>query len=116
MKLFLFLLLLPFYASAEDLYQVRRLSEAGSEMNYSQATEYNKQAVFADILYGSSSDRPKDFKAGEQVARRIMIFFVEVTPKETAALAKSVRIESTPDGQFLKFKLPGGGESKVLLL
>jgi hypothetical protein len=88
----------------------------GSGINYSQATGYNGQAVYADVLYSSWSDRPKTFNPGEQVTRRIAIFCVEISPTETAALAKSVRIDATPSGQVLRFKLPNGSESTVTLL
>ncbi len=89
---------------------------AGSGLSYSQATGYNAQAVCADVLYGSYSDRPRSFKAGDQVAKRIVLFFVEVGPEETSALSESVRIVDGPDGQVLRFRLPEGGESEVSLL
>jgi hypothetical protein len=87
------------------------ISVEGSGMTYSQATGYNAQAVCADILYGSFSDRPNTFKAGDQVARRIVVFFVEVTPEETSALARSIRIES----KVLRVTLPEGGEVEIPL-
>jgi hypothetical protein len=42
--------------------------------------------------------------------------FAEVTPEETAALAKSVKIANTPKGKVLHFSLPEGGEAQVPLL
>ena len=84
----------------------------GSGMTYAQATEYNQQAVYADILYGSFSDRRKTFKAGDEVAHRILVFFTEITPEETSALAKSMKIE----GRVLRLTLPEGGEAEVDLL
>jgi hypothetical protein len=92
------------------------VSLAGSGLTYVQAAGYNPQGVCADVLYGSYSDRPRSFKAGDEVARRVLLFFVEVTPDETSALAESARIEDTPDGQVLRFKLPDGGEGEVPLL
>ena len=89
---------------------------AGSGLTYSQAAEYNAQAVYADVLYGSFSDRPRNFKDGDQVARRIVLFFAEVSPEETSALSQSLRIEEKPDGRVLHFRLPEGGEGEVLLL
>ncbi len=88
------------------------VSVAGSGMTYIQAAGYNAQAVCADILYGSFSDEPKTFKAGDQVARRIAVLFVEVTPEKTAALARSIRIE----GKVLRVALPEGGEAEIPLL
>ena len=88
------------------------VSVVGSGLTYAQAAGYNAQAVCADVLYGSYSDRPRSFKAGDEVARRIVLFFVEVTPEETSALSQSVRIE----GDVLRFTLPEGGEAEVSLL
>lgn len=92
------------------------VSVAGSGLTYAQASGYNTQAVYADVLYGSFSDQPRNFKADDEVAHRIMLFFVEVTPEETSVLSQSVRIEQTPDGQVLRFRLPEGGEAEVPLL
>jgi hypothetical protein len=72
--------------------------------------------VRSDILYGSCYDHPRQFKAGEEVAHRIVIFFVEVTPKETLALAQSWRIHTKPGGQVLHFKQAGGKNAEVPLL
>ncbi len=85
---------------------------AGSGLTYAQASGYNAQAVCADILYGSFSDAASTFKTGDEAAHRIIVFFTEVTPDETAALAKSVRIE----GDLLRFSLPEGGVREVPLL
>ena len=88
------------------------VTATGSGMVYSQAAGYNRQAVCADILYGSFSDAPRSFKTGDGVAHRIVLFFADVTPEETASLAKSVRIE----GSLLRFTLPEGGDAEVQLL
>jgi hypothetical protein len=89
---------------------------AGSGLSYRQASGYDPHtAVCADVLYGSFLDRPRQFKAGEHVARRIVLFFAEITAKKTAALAQAVRIQATP-GQVLQFKLPEGGQAEVPLL
>jgi hypothetical protein len=89
---------------------------AGSGITYSQAAGYSPGiAVYADILYNSFSDQPKHFKAGEQVARRVAICFVETTPKKTATLARSYRIENKASGQVLRFKRPEGGNAEVFL-
>lgn len=88
----------------------------GAGMAYAQASGYSRGiSVYTDILYGSYSDRPRRFEAGDEVAHRVEIFFTEVTPKETAALAKSCRIATTPNGPVLHFKQPGGKPGEVPL-
>jgi len=89
---------------------------AGSGMTYSQAKGYNQQAVCADVLYGSYSGQPKSVKAGDLVADRIIVFFTEITPEETAVLSESVRIEERPNGRVLRLRLPEGGEHEIGLL
>jgi hypothetical protein len=90
---------------------------AGSGLSYEQASAYDPHsAVCADILYGSFRDQQQRFKAGDQVARRIVVFFTEVTPKKTAALAASVKVEEGPQSRVLHFKLPEGGRADVPLL
>jgi hypothetical protein len=86
----------------------------GSGLIYAQSGGYDPHtAVCADVLYGSFAQGPKRFKAGEAVARRVILFFTEVSPSQTAALARSVRIEEQAGRQTLRFKLPEGGEAKV---
>ena len=86
-------------------------------MAYAQSSGYSPGiAVRSDILYGSTSDHPKQFKAGEIVARRVAVFFVEVAPKEMPALAEACRIESKAGGQVLHFKQAGGKAAEVPLL
>jgi hypothetical protein len=85
---------------------------AGSGLAYDQATKYNPQGVYADVLYGSFSATAKQFKAGDEVAHRVVVFFAEVSPEETAALSQSVKI----DGGVLRLTLPEGGEGEVSLL
>ena len=81
------------------------IAVARSGMVYAQGSGYLPGiCVCADLLYGSYSDHPRQFKAGEDVARRVAVFYVEVSPKETAALAKSCRIEAKPDGQILRLQ------------
>jgi hypothetical protein len=88
-----------------------------SGMNYTQSAGYHPgMAVCADVLYGSFSDRPKNFKAGEVVARRGVVLCVEVTSRQTATLAKSVKLENKPGNRMLQFRLPEGGSAKVPLL
>jgi hypothetical protein len=90
---------------------------AGSGLSYNQATKYQQgMAVYPDILYGSFSQQPRKFKVGEEVAHRIVIFYVETTPKETATLAKSFKIENQSNGTVLHLKLAGGGHAEVPLL
>lgn len=85
---------------------------AGSGLTYTQATKYNAQGVYADVLYGSFSGTARSAKAGDEVARRVLVFYTEVTPEETAKLAQSVKT----DGTALRFALPEGGEAEVSLL
>ncbi|MGH9343368.1 MAG: hypothetical protein ACRD19_06380 [Terriglobia bacterium] len=90
---------------------------AGAGMTYVQAHQYSPgMCVYADVLYGSYSDRVRQFSAGEEVGRRIAVFFVEVTPEETSTLAQSCRIEERSNGQVLHFKQPGGKTTEVSLL
>ena len=89
----------------------------GSGLSYQQATGYDPHtAVCPDILYGSFSDRSQHFKAGEQVAHRVVLFFVEVSPKTTSTLSRSFTIVEGPGAQALRFKLPEGGHAEVPLL
>jgi hypothetical protein len=90
---------------------------AGAGLAYAQASGYTPGiSVCSDVLYGSYSDHPKQFKAGEEVARRVAVFFVEVPPKKMPALARSCRIETKPGGQVLHFKPAGGKAAEVPLL
>jgi hypothetical protein len=88
----------------------------GSGMTYSHDDRYNNQGVCTDILYGSFSDQPKDLNAQEDVARRVVILFVEVTPEETATLMESIKLESRSEGDVLRIILPEGGAVDVPLL
>jgi hypothetical protein len=89
---------------------------AGAGMTYAQASRYSPGiAVYSDILYGSYSNRVRRFKAGDEVARRIAVFFVEVTPKETRKLARFCKIEATPGGKVLQFRQPDGHITEVPL-
>ena len=89
----------------------------GSGLTYVQASGYSRGiSVCTDILYGSYSNHPRRFEAGDEVAHRVEIFFTEVTPRETSKLAKSCKVETTPNGQVLHFKQPDGNVSGVPLL
>ncbi|MGH7950491.1 MAG: hypothetical protein ACREFE_01020 [Limisphaerales bacterium] len=88
----------------------------GTGMAYAQASGYSRGiGVYTDILYGSYSNHPRRFKAGDEVAHRVGIFFAEVTPGETSKLAKSCKIETTPGGKVLRFKQPDGNNAEVPL-
>jgi hypothetical protein len=90
---------------------------AGSGLSYQPAPGYDPHtAVCSDVLYGSFSDHPRHFNAGEQVAQRTVLFFIEVTPKTTATLSRSFTIAETSGRQVLRFKLPEGGQREVPLL
>jgi hypothetical protein len=90
---------------------------AGAGMTYVQASGYKPGiSVYADVLYNSYSTHPQQFKAGQEVAHRVAVFYMETTPRETSALAKSVKIASKPGGRVLQFKLAGGGKAEIPLL
>ena len=89
---------------------------AGEGMAYEQSSAFLRGiSVRSDVLYGSYSSRRREFKAGQEVARRIVIFFLEATPEETTALSRSCRIETKPGGRVLRFTQPGGKVSEVSL-
>ena len=87
----------------------------GSGLTYKKANGYNGQAVCADVLYGSFSDRHKDFKVGNEVAQRLIVFATEITPNETAALARSIKMDDSPGGKLLRLTLPAGEQVSVPL-
>jgi hypothetical protein len=87
---------------------------AGSGMRYAQATGYSPGiSVCTDILYGSFSNSPRTFKAGDEVAHRIAVLFAEVSPTETTSLAQSCKLEASPDGETLRFQQPDGKEVQL---
>jgi hypothetical protein len=58
---------------------------SGAGMAYAQASDYARGiAVYPDILYGSFCGEKRQFKAGEEVARRKIVLYLEASPKETA--------------------------------
>ena len=90
---------------------------AGSGMKYAQAKGYHPgMAVCADVRYGSFSEQARNFKAGEEVARRVVVFYLEVDPKRTAALTKACSIAANSGGRVLHLNLPEGGKAQVPLL
>jgi hypothetical protein len=89
---------------------------AGAGLAYAQASGYSPGiSVCEDILYGSYSEHSRQFEAGEEVAHRTAVLFVEVTPKETMALARACRIEAKPGGSLLHFRQAGGKVAEVPL-
>ena len=89
---------------------------AGEGMAYLQAPRYSPGiAVRSDVLCGSFSGRRRDFKAGEQVAHRMAIIFLEVSPEKTVALARCARVEKTTAGSALHLKLPEGRHMQIPL-
>ncbi len=89
----------------------------GSGLAYTQASGYDPHmAVCTDLLYGSCSDDRKQYQAGAEVMRRLVLFYTEVPPRQTAALAKSCRVLDQDQGEILRFKLPEGGEVEIPLL
>ena len=84
---------------------------------YVQAKGYTPGiSICSDILYGSFSDQPRHFHSGDEVAHRLAIFAVEVTPDQTKALANSCEIETTGAEQVLHFKAPGATRTEIKLL
>ncbi len=89
----------------------------GGKLTYIPATGYHPgMAVCSDLLCCSFSKEPRHFKKGDVVAERIAILVVEVGPKETARLARKVRVDHSGNAAILRFNLPEGGEVKVPLL
>jgi hypothetical protein len=93
---------------------------SGSGISYVQAAGYSPGiSICADILYGSFSNQSRHFNAGETVAHRLAVFAVDVTPDETAALAKSCSIREVgrEEGKqrILRFRTPEGNWSEVKL-
>ncbi len=87
---------------------------AGSGIAYQQGSGYSPGiSVCSDILYGSFSNRPRTFKAGDAVAHRVVVLFVEVTPEQTSALAHDCR--TNPAGGVLHFKQPNGQKTELHL-
>jgi len=91
------------------------VSVLGSELAYRDVPKYNRDGAREDFLYGSYSEKQREFKAGDEVARRVVVFFVETSPAETARLAEAARVEKTPSGSVLHLALPEGGEYRVSL-
>jgi hypothetical protein len=90
---------------------------AGAGLAYKQAAGYSPGiSVCADVLCGSFSEHARQFKTGEEVARRVVVFVAEVTPQATSALAESCRIETKRGGRVLHFKQAGGQTVEVPLL
>ena len=89
----------------------------GLGMKYAQAAGYSPGiSVCGDILYGSYSAQPKQFAAGEVVAHRIAVLYVEVPPDKMPALARSCKVEAKSGRQLLHFKQPEGDTTEVPLL
>jgi hypothetical protein len=89
---------------------------AGAGMAYDQASRYSPGiCVYTDILYGSYSNQARHFKAGDEVAHRIAVFFVGVTPKETRKLELLCKIEERSDSKILHFRQPDGNMAEVPL-
>jgi hypothetical protein len=93
------------------------VSVLGSGLGYVQARGYHPGiAVCADVLYGSFSDQPKSFKAGETAAHRVVVIFAEVSPEKTAILAKACRLIEKSGQQVLRCKLPEGRTVEIPVL
>ena len=90
---------------------------AGGNLSYNQGKNYARGiSIYEDVLYGSFLTQPKQFKEGDEVAHRVAIVLLETSPKETAAVAKSFKIDDGPDGKVLRFKPRGEREIEIRLL
>lgn len=77
---------------------------------YLDVPKYNRNGAREDFLYGSYSSQPREFRAGETVAARALLFLTETGPQETAAMVSKVRW----DGRTLSVELPEGRYSFAL--
>lgn len=85
----------------------------GAGISYRPATAVTPGiSVKTDLLYGSFHDGKQTFKRGQEVGRRIVVCYVNVTPKEAARLARSCKV----DGGRLHVALGGGGAADIPLL
>jgi hypothetical protein len=87
----------------------------GSGLVYQDIAGYNRDGARQDFLYGSFSDNERKVKAGQEVARRVVVLYAETSPQDTAQLAEQARIEKTPSGSVLHIALPEGGEYQIKL-
>jgi len=78
---------------------------------YRDMPKYNRNGAREDFLYGSFSAEPQEYKAGDVVAQRAVVFLTETSPNDTAGIAERVRIEETERGIRLDLNLPDGGYS-----
>lgn len=83
------------------------ISLAGSGLVYRDVPKYNRNGAREDFLYGSFSDEPREYRAGDVVARRALVFLTETSPGETAALAQSLRIEERDGRLRIHLELQG---------
>jgi hypothetical protein len=85
------------------------VSLLGSGITYAQSAKYAPgMVVREDILYASYSGQSRSVRVGDELAHRVAVFYTEVTPKETASLARACRIEDKSDTRVLRFKQPDG--------
>lgn len=88
----------------------------GSGINYTQAKSYSSGiSVYTDTLSASYSEQSRRFNTGESVARRVVLLLTEISPKQTATLAHSLRIENSGKEKVLHFNLPEGGQARLSL-
>ena len=83
----------------------------GSGLVYQDIAGYNRDGARQDFLYGSYSTEERKVKAGQEVARRVVILYAETSPEETARLADRAQIK----GNVLHITLPEGGEYQLRL-
>jgi hypothetical protein len=88
----------------------------GSGIVYKQEQDYSPGiSIRQDVLYGSHDAHGLYLKAGDELAHRVAILFTEITPEQTRAITRTVRIEKKGKGNVLRFKLPEGDYTEVML-
>jgi len=103
------------WASIDD--RLGLVSVIGSGMSYHQASGYSPGiSVCADTLNASYSGKTRRFRAGDEVSHRVAILYTEVTPEQTAKLARSFNIKTKADTHMLEFKEPDGSSAEISLL
>ena len=89
------------------------VSVLGSGLAYWDQGSYNRDGAREDFLFGAYTDKPRTVKAGQEVARRAVVLFTEISPEETRRLAESVEVLEKEGSEILRFELPEGGKYEV---
>ena len=81
---------------------------SGSGMAYRDVGKYNRNGAREDFLFGSLSVEPREYKAGDVIARRAVLVLTETSPEETAALAEKARLDGGTGRLHIRIELPEG--------